>query len=276
MKIGKLRFTAGFTVLWIIILLLAVTTATYAWFTFTPYTKVTPMAGSVSKGDGNLLIANAYNGPYDVTCALTPESTAEVLWPVSTADLENFYVAAAQNDAGISYRFAGANDRVNTMVVYGRVYLQSAEAGHDVYFDPDVLGFGNDNQALAAMRLGLRITSANGVATHIFALDDMGSTGGAEARRTVAESNTVVGSVGSGGQATLVRDPAESLSSYFARGNDTSIVPGQARLTALRADEIATVEYWLYLEGCDENCINTVQSRDVALQLAFAGIQNDL
>lgn len=40
----------------------------------------------------------------------------------------------------------------------------------------------------------------------------------------------------------------------------------------LNADEIATVEYWLYLEGCDEQCVNSVQNRASELQLAFAGV----
>ena len=39
----------------------------------------------------------------------------------------------------------------------------------------------------------------------------------------------------------------------------------------LDADEIATVEYWLYLEGCDDQCVNAVQSRASELQFAFVG-----
>ena len=34
---------------------------------------------------------------------------------------------------------------------------------------------------------------------------------------------------------------------------------------------MATVEYWLYLEGCDEQCVNAVQSRASEIQLGFAG-----
>ena len=40
----------------------------------------------------------------------------------------------------------------------------------------------------------------------------------------------------------------------------------------LNEDEVATVEYWLYLEGCDEQCINAVQSRTSKIQLGFAGV----
>ena len=47
---------------------------------------------------------------------------------------------------------------------------------------------------------------------------------------------------------------------------------GSQPLMQLNEDEVATVEYWLYLEGCDEQCINAVQSRASEIQLGFAGV----
>ena len=35
---------------------------------------------------------------------------------------------------------------------------------------------------------------------------------------------------------------------------------------------MASVEYWLYLEGCDEQCYDPVQNKDSQIQLAFAGV----
>ena len=52
---------------------------------------------------------------------------------------------------------------------------------------------------------------------------------------------------------------------------EESVVAGSSPLCYLRTNEIAAVDYWLYLEGCDEHCFNVVQNADVALQLAFAG-----
>ena len=42
----------------------------------------------------------------------------------------------------------------------------------------------------------------------------------------------------------------------------------------LQAEEVATVEYWLYLEGCDDQCFNPVQNKASQLCLAFAGVDN--
>ena len=43
-------------------------------------------------------------------------------------------------------------------------------------------------------------------------------------------------------------------------------------LVSLETDEVASVEYWLYLEGCDEQCFNPVQNKDAGLMLAFVGV----
>ena len=47
---------------------------------------------------------------------------------------------------------------------------------------------------------------------------------------------------------------------------------GASVLVSLETDEVASVEYWLYLEGCDEQCFNPVQNKDAGLMLAFVGV----
>ena len=44
------------------------------------------------------------------------------------------------------------------------------------------------------------------------------------------------------------------------------------KLCTVDADEIVKVDYWFYLEGCDDDCSDPVQSRDViTLSLGFVG-----
>ena len=71
-----------------------------------------------------------------------------------------------------------------------------------------------------------------------------------------------------------VSDPSENISDYIAQaaGND-EYNAGANELLSLNADEVATVEYWLYLEGCDEQCVNQVQDIDSDIRLAFAGVK---
>ena len=45
---------------------------------------------------------------------------------------------------------------------------------------------------------------------------------------------------------------------------------GAQPLCTLAAAEVARVTYFVYMEGCDDNCSNEAQSRDISLQFAFA------
>lgn len=159
----------------------------YAWFTFTGITStnVTPMGGTVGSGDTVLLIANAQSGPFDKTCQLKLTADPDALRPVSTADLEHFYRVTAQDKDGIAMLYESADRQISESVLYGTVYLQCKNAPCDVYFNKKELKLGSDPQALAAMRLGLVITSRSGKETFIFKLDDLGSTGSATSVKTV-------------------------------------------------------------------------------------------
>lgn len=247
----------------------------YAWFTLSGMasTNVTPMGGSISNGDATLLISASRSGPFEKSCELVLDGNPDTLKPLSTADLNHFYRAIAQNRDGIATLYEAADEQVNSDAMHGTVYLTCENAPCDVYFDPENLAVGNDTQALAAMRLGIRITSSAGTRTYLFQLDELGSTAGAQSRATIPSSSSVVSSISSGGQAVYVSDPSTTISQYMARKNSADKYDaGASVLVSLQTDEIASVEYWLYLEGCDEQCFNPVQNRASELSLAFAGV----
>ena len=273
MNFKSTRHTAILAIVAALIAVTVLSAATFAWFTFSNDTNVTPISGTVSRGEGSLLISASPNGPFDVTCTLPFESTGNTLYPISTVDLDRFYTAAAQND-DIVTAYRDASGDVNAMTLHGTVYLKAEVTGANVYFWPASLSFGTDVQALAAMRLGLRFTTQAGTHSYIFRLDEFGNTQLAEARQTTARQNAVVSGIGPDGAPVYAADPAELTAAYRAAITDSDVAPGTSLLCTLAADEVGSVEYWLYLEGCDENCINVVQSRDVALQLGFAGTQN--
>ena len=270
-----MKHSLRLTILWILLILVAAAGSTYAWFTLSgrASTNVTPMGGSVSKGDTSLLISRSRSGPFDKTCELVFEGNPDVLRPVSTADLERFYKVRAATPEGIAALYSSADDRVNTDTLHGTVYLQCLNAPCDVYFDRESLNLGSDAQALAAMRLGMKITSSSGTSTYFFKLDELGGSGSVQSQRTIPQSSAVVGSISAAGEASYTADPLEGIGSYMAGGSDGDYTAGAQRLVSLQADEIAAVEYWLYLEGCDEQCINQVQNRPSGIRLAFAGVE---
>lgn len=277
--VKRLRKSLVMAVVGMIFFLVSVTGVTYAWFTASgrAHTNVTPMGGTVSDGDTNLLISTAESGPFDRECDLVSAGDAQALKPVSTADLESFYRVIMQNKEGIAVSYENADDRVDSDTFHGTVYLKSEGAPCNVYFNGEELQLGSDAQALAAMRLGLKITNHDGSRTFVMRLDDLGSTAAAEAKATVPAVGTVVSGISGSGAASYVSDPAVNVSDYMAQaaGND-EYTAGANELFSLDADEIASVEYWLYLEGCDEQCVNQVQNIDSDIRLSFAGVRSDV
>jgi hypothetical protein len=267
-----------FAWIWVGIALATLIAATYAWFTFNPFTNVEPMSSTISQGDASLLIANNPNATFSESCTLTPESNPEVLQPISSADLSTFYTATAQSPQGISILYKEVTAQLGENAIHGTVYLQSVGGSCDVYLYRSGINFGSDTQALASLRLGLKVTTQKEENTYLFKLDDMGNVGGASSTRTVPTSGTVVSSISNQGVATYVTDPSVGLSDYFAKengSNDAKPTAGNTIFATLQTDEIASVEYWLYLEGCDDNCLNEVQNRNLSLQLAFAGVTRE-
>ena len=97
---------------------------------------------------------------------------------------------------------------------------------------------------------------------------------GCPAGTMVIGADTVVSSINGDGQAVYTADPSVGIAAYMvADGSEEGTYEaGTEMLCSLEADEVASVEYWLYLEGCDDNCSNPVQNRSSELQLAFAGV----
>lgn len=273
--VKKLKKRLRIAVFFVALLLCAAGGSVYAWFTLSGMasTNVTPIGGSISNGDATLLISASQSGPFDKSCELVLEGNPDTLKPLSTVDLDHFYRATAQNRDGIAVLYEAADNRVNEDALHGTVYLKCENAPCDVYFDAENLNVGSDAQGLAAMRLGLRITSSSGTKTHLFRLDELGSTAGVQSQATIPAAASVVSSISSGGQAIYVSDPSTAISQYMAQKNSSDKYDaGASVLVSLQTDEVASVEYWLYLEGCDEQCFNPVQNRTSELSLAFAGV----
>lgn len=254
-EVKKLKKSFSKAILWLLFLLVVATGSTFAWFSLAgrSSTNVTPVGGTISEGDAELLISAKHGGPFDKTCDLALDANPDALQPVTTSDLAHFYQPTAQNKEGISILYASADDKIKEKLMHGTVYLQCKNASCDVYFDPKELSLGSDGQALAAMRLGMKLTSQSGTQTFIWKLDDLGGTASAQSVKTIAADQAVVAAIGSGGQPSYVKDPAQGIGAYMAKstGGTDAFQAGSQKLVQLKADEVATVEYWLYLEGCD-------------------------
>lgn len=259
---------------WLGLMLVLVGGATYAWFTFHPYTNVEPISSTISDGEVALMIASNKEDEFKTQCTL-PKSVNGDMRPITTPDLVHFYTDTKQNRQGITMNYQNAVNRVESDTIHGMLYLKSLKDDCEVYFYRSGMYFGDDPQLLAALRLGLRIKVGGTEKSYIFSLDDMLNTQTAQSLQTTEQEKVVVGSISDQGRPNYVADPAKNLRAFFAvPSEDAHGVPkvGAQALCTIQAGEIASVEYWLYLEGCDENCTNDVQDRETSLQLSFAGV----
>lgn len=88
----QLKKSFAKAVIWLLFLLVVASGTTFAWFTLSGIssTNVTPVSGTVSDGNGSLLISAARSGPFEKSCNLVLDANPDALQPVSTANLENF------------------------------------------------------------------------------------------------------------------------------------------------------------------------------------------
>lgn len=253
---------------WLAVLALVLSAATFAWFSNSRFTNVTPAAHTVSEDGYDLLISASEQGPFAEQCQLG--SADKTLYPVSTADLSDFWRAAFQNAAGITTDYANCTSELGEYALTGTFYLKGSSLPLAVYLYPGQMSVSADSQLLAATRVGFIIQSSAGTQSYIFRCDDLGDTSGAAQQRTTAQSDVVVSGQGSWG---YVADPAQSVSAYSMDGSGDTPTPrsGATPLFTLGADEVASVRYFVYMEGCDANCIGEAQSQAISLQFAFAG-----
>lgn len=245
---------------WMLVLVAALSAATYAWFSNSRYTNVTPVAHTVSDEGSDLQIGLSANGPWDTTATLA--AADKTLYPISTSDLFRFWRGTFQNAAGITTDYADCTAQLDDYALSGTLYLKGGDSALNVYLYPGQMSVTSDPQLLAALRLGLVITTQSGTQTHIFTCDDLGNTAGATSRRTTAQDGVVVAGGASGWAYTA--DPARAISACSMDGT------GATPICTLAANEVASAHYVVYMEGCDANCIDEAQARDVVLQLAFA------
>lgn len=266
MDIKALKKSAVLAAVMILVLLIVLSTATYAWFSFKPYAYVTEMEGSINGNGVELLISNKKEGPFAETTELILNNKTEKLVPITTSNLTDFYTAGSQNSAGIVETFKALKaEDVDKYLLHGTVYLQAGDSECRVYFDPEALYFGDNTQALASMRVGFVFGGDNG-GSYIFKLDELKDLSKAEKQVTITTDGKVYSKTG------LVDDPSLAFAPYSGTSTETGAVAGEKALAHINANEVIAVEYYVWLEGCDSNCFNAVQGKDLALQFGFMGV----
>lgn len=282
----KHRLTIGIAAT--LIALVAVVSATYAWYIYNTGRHTTNVQMAAGAG-ANLQISNAYDGDYASAAVL--ESFAGQLIPVSTNRIQNGFqkveaftrvTGKREDDLASSFQKGDASDYYHT-----KLYLRTNGGATDIYLSD--IGFEDSdekNPISSAIRVGLVVHEPGKdqkiAGEYIFAISDK--------KNPEADYNTATGKEGyvldsrkSDGTTTAFtpydsdayciynKDTGEvtlkqaslKLCTISGRRENNDPVPGDA----------VEVELYIWLEGCDEDCTANLCSETLKnLAVSFAGV----
>ena len=162
---------------------------------------------------------------------------------------------AIENPVGVISLFDDLN------AIHKKIMGATTDSDNAVYFDEEKFNVSMIDGTNAGLRLGL-IINGN---TYIFNLDE----GNGEEKDTIeAEADSVVESIDGEGNPNYINDIALDINDYKANGE----LAGNNSLITIAEDEVIPIEFFVYLEGCDKNCFNVVQNKDVEITLGFQGV----
>lgn len=270
----------------LVIILLVLSTATYAWFTSNKVVTTDKVTARSGEDTLELLIGSSsgsFSEDHECEIVQVNETLATELMPVSTADLKSFVYNPVST---------GENAEIFKLVedeqyyYHGRVYLVAEAKGEmpgrkvHLYLDEDEeeggpLVSADAGLLLNAARLGLTFDGENPV---IFSLSDTSNPTDDQARNTVI-GDDVLGDgrvlVPSGDTVAGVPDPSVPLATYKIEMDDSSVTLPEKPLLEMELNHVYQVDIYFYLEGCDPDCSDSINFHEADLHLGFYGIPVD-
>ena len=263
---------------------LALSAATYAWFTTNRLVNTDRATARSGTDTLELQISSAGGNDFQALkeAPIIQVNRTELteLMPVSTADLQSFvYNRLTEDKIAESFRTVTEEQ----YYYHGRIYLRAVAQGDSVggrmalYLDEDneaggALAQSDGGMVLNAARLGLTFDGGN---PSIFYLSNVSNPENKQIRNTringeILGDGQVLKS--SGGTLSAVADPSIPLADRTIIMNDSGAALPEAPLLYMNLNQIYTVDVYFYIEGCDPDCSDSIGLDELDLHLAFYGI----
>ena len=263
---------------------LALSAATYAWFTTNRLVNTDRATARSGTDTLELQISseggNDFQALKEAPIIQVNQTELTELMPVSTADLQSFvYNRLTEDKIAESFRTVTEEQ----YYYHGRIYLRAVAQGDNVggrmalYLDEDneaggALAQSDGGMVLNAARLGLTFDGGN---PSIFYLSNVSNPDNKQIRNTringeILGDGQVLKS--SGGTLSAVADPSIPLADRTIIMNDSGAALPEAPLLYMNLNQIYTVDVYFYIEGCDPDCSDSIGLDELDLHLAFYGI----
>ena len=266
------------------IVLLILTVSTYAWFSSNRIVSTNRAETRSGTDTLELQISSSggaeFHGSRESSITQVNNTSLLELMPVSTSDLRSFvYNPVTIEDVASSF-LAVENEEY---YYHGRFYIRASAQGHSpdarvaLYFDEDQEAGGGLAQAesgmfLNAARLGLTFDNEN---PSIFYLSDSQNETNQQIKNTELNNNILEGAQVlhmENGVLEAVADPSIPLSNHRIVMEENRILLPEKALMELELNRIYTVDVYLYLEGCDLDCSDSISLNEANIHLSFYGI----
>lgn len=243
-----------------VIIALALTTATYAWFTSNRQVstdRVTAQAGSASlelqisrTGGENFSPGTRTNASGETVNAVALQPLEGELMPVSTADLKTFLYCPQTNEDRAE-RFVPVQS--DSFYYHDTVYLRAVGPTMDdgaqvmLYLgndDENPLVRADSGELLTAARLGITVDGGAPVILRLSSEPDRGA-GNTYLNGALSGAGVVLAYPEE--TVTAVPDPAISIQDVLYGGSHP--------LVTMELGRIYQVDFYFYLEGCDPDCL---------------------
>ena len=252
----KMLFIVGVMAL----LVVTFSVSTYAWFTKNRQVESSRVSVSSGSQELDLLIATEKDGEYSKETEIFADSN-DVLLPVSTVDLVNYYKPATVSLEGES-NFV----KIDKDYYKEELYLRTTADGFlptdtlQLYIDADgIMLFDEGSKLETSVRVGLIFTCGEVSKKVILSFD------------STEQENTVISNL-IDGVPSYEADPSEFVGNYTIEEDGNNITLPSKYLIDLPLNEICKVEVFCYLEGNDKDCKNELREKEMRIQVPFYGV----
>ena len=278
----NLRSRLTSTMVALLIAMLAIVSATYAWYIYNTErhtTKVRMAAGT----SVNLQISNEYNGTYGSAAVL--DSFKGQLVPVSTNKITNGFqkvleFAKGKNgQAPMVANIFGKSEMNNFYKT--KLYLKATGGKMDIYLSNIGFEDSNENAPISsAIRVGFVVhkpgknTGVN--KEYIFAISDK--------KNPQAQYNTATGKDGyvldstktDGATISFKPYTKSAYCDYNKNTGEVSLSQNSLNFCTISNDQATQVDVYIWLEGCDADCTVNLCSQTLKnLAISFAGVRKE-
>ncbi len=279
-----LRQKVVMALLAVVIMISVLGTVTFAWYIYNTNAHITTV--HVAAGTGvQLQISNSENGTYSTTTPLHQNGTDFVgeLIPVSTDKISNGFQKVSHFEVnGVPFALASGFESATATTDFFKtsLWVRCAQGSMDLYL-ANILSTDTNttNPFSTAVRVGLVVHKPEGDQEFIYEINKdhvaLAQNNTKKAQTMAAGTYFVLDSTKTDGSVVEFTPlNSDSYCNYDKTNGEVSLKTGSVKLCGLLPNTPMPIDVYIWLEGCDEDCVSILQSeqqlKDLSLQ--FAGI----